>query len=268
MRDTEHLKALPQVLKPRPDDIGDTSTNASVHLVENERPWSERVRIEHRTSLRVGQRFQRQHDPRQLAARHDPREGPKFLTGIWRHEKFGTVDAALSPSRLGKFAVVESHLETRSGHCQFVQQSFHFACEMDRGRAPSSRQLSCLRQILRGRGLDRFQKIIGTLADSPKQVALARQHGATLDDIVEGRSVFALQPLEQREPVLHLLQASRRCVDAVGVASKKERQILELRFDPITRFDIRRKLRIDRGELSNALPDTAEFSEYRIVTVI
>src|SRR5262245_49074955 len=146
MCDAEHLKALPQILKPRSDAISDASPDAGVHLVEDKRLRSGRVQIEHRTWFRVGQRFQREHYPRQLAARHNPRERPKFLARIRGNEKFRVVDTPLTPARLGKLALVESHLETRPRHREFVQQYFHVACEARRSRTASSRQLSCLRQ--------------------------------------------------------------------------------------------------------------------------
>ena len=55
------------------------------------------------------------------------------------------------------------------------------------------------------------------------------------DGIGQRRPVFPLEALEQRQPVLDLLQPRRRRFDAVGVPAKEDREVLELRLDGVAR---------------------------------
>ncbi len=64
---------------------------------------------------------------------------------------------------------------------------------------------------------------------------------AALDDVGQRRPMFALQPLEQREPVFDLLQPGRRRLDAVGIAAQVQGEILELRLDAVARVEVRLK---------------------------
>jgi len=87
MSDAQHLEPLPQVTQPGADDIGNAPADAGIDLVED-----------HRRHCPVddGQRLQRQHHARQLAAGHDPRERPEVLAPIERCEELRVVDPALA----------------------------------------------------------------------------------------------------------------------------------------------------------------------------
>ena len=70
-----------------------------------------------------------------------------------------------------------------------------------------------------------------------------RPHGAPVAPmhVGERRAVLPLQPLEQRQPVLDLLQARGRRVDAGGVAAEERGEVLELRLDRVARVEVRRR---------------------------
>ena len=113
-----------------------------------------------------GQRLQREHDARQLAARHDPRERAQVLAGIGRDVELGRVDAALAPGVGRQLPGVEPHLEARAGHGQLGEQRLERLAEA-RGRlAPSLGQLPRQREEALGRGRQLPLQILGALASA------------------------------------------------------------------------------------------------------
>ena len=101
-----------------------------------------------------------------------------------------------------------------------------------------------------------------------EQVALAGERRALVDRVLQRGPVLVLDPLEQREPIFDLLQLRGRRIDPVGVAAQEERQVFELRLDPVAGIDVRRKLRIDDGQLADTLPDAAEPAQHRVVALV
>ncbi len=82
------------------------------------------------------------------------------------------------------------------------------------------------------------------------------------------RPVLPLDPLEQREALLDLLQPRRRCIDAVAIAPQEVREILELRLDAVARVQVRLEPGIDRRELADAFPDGAESRKHRRIALV
>src|SRR5262249_40272559 len=97
---------------------------------------------------------------------------------------------------------------------------------------------------------------------------LSTQSIAPRDHLRQRWPIFALQPLEQRQPLLHLLQALRRRIDSVGVLAEKASQIFELRFDAVARLEIGPELRIEGRQFRDSTPDVSQCRENRIVTLV
>ena len=77
-------------------------------------------------------------------------------------------------------------------------------------------------------------------------------------DVAQGRAVLLLQTLEQREPVLHLLQACRRRLDAAAIRAKEVRELLELGLHGVPRGQVNREALIDGSEVAQTPPDDPE----------
>ena len=74
----------------------------------------------------------------------------------------------------------------------------------------------------------------GEARSAANQRGLLPRQGVTAgDDLVQRRTVLALEPLEQRQPILDLLQAARRRVNPRGEVAQGERQVLELCLDGV-----------------------------------
>ncbi len=82
------------------------------------------------------------------------------------------------------------------------------------------------------------------------------------------RPVLALDPLEQREALLHLLQPGRRCIDAIAIAPHEVREILELRLDAVAGVQVRLEPGIDGGELADAFPHGPESRKHRRIAFV
>src|SRR5712691_816129 len=126
VRDAQDLEPLPQRLQSRTDDVSDAAADTGIDLVEDQRlAW----RVFGR------QRLQRQHNPRELATGDDARQRPEILARVRRHEELRLVDTAFAPRRLGKVALVEPDLETRSGHRELREQRLEVARKCDGRRS-------------------------------------------------------------------------------------------------------------------------------------
>ena len=86
-------------------------------------------------------------------------------------------------------------------------------------------------------------------------VQLAPEAVGLRKDVAKRRSMLLFQTLEYREPVLELLQPLGGRIDVRRIRSKEEREIFELRLDPVARLQVRDKSRVDRRELGDAFPD-------------
>src|SRR5262249_34319682 len=89
-------------------------------------------------------------------------------------------------------------------------------------------------------------------------VEIPAKRVALRDRVEECRSVFPLQPLEEREPLLHLLKPGGRCFNAVRIPAEEDREIVELRLDGVALLEVRLELPINGRQLTHTTPDTAQ----------
>src|SRR5438445_2512344 len=92
-------------------------------------PYQVRRAIESSTE---GQRLDREHDPRHLAAGDDTGKRPQILPRVRRHEKFRDVDPLRGPDSFFGHSVGrtgEPYLEPRALHRQLRQQTLELARE-------------------------------------------------------------------------------------------------------------------------------------------
>ena len=74
-----------------------------------------------------------------------------------------------------------------------------------------------------------------------KVVQVLPQRRGLRDDVVQARPVLLLQTLDQREPVLDLLETLGRGIDSGGIRAEEEREVLELRLDDVAGLQVRRE---------------------------
>ena len=211
--------------------------------------------------------LQREHDPRELAARGNTRQRPQVLTRIRRDEEFGGVETAIGPPGLATIDR-KSHFAPRAGHRQLSQRLLERAAEALGGKTPSLGQRLGEAEIgIAGSGhraVERRRPFRGVL----ECVQLASEAGGLFENLAEGSAVLALQTIEDRKTVFDFLKAGRRGVDALRVRPQEEREILELRFHAVAGIDIRTEAIIDAGELAELAPDRAEGRQCRLVTLV
>src|SRR5205814_4406100 len=82
------------------------------------------------------------------------------------------------------------------------------------------------------------------------------------------RAVLLLQALEQREPILDLLQPFRRRLDRRTVLPEKRRELLELGFNAVAFAEKRLEPPIERGEVRHATPDATQTGQHGAVALI
>ena len=129
---------------------------------------------------------------------------------------------------------------------------------------------SCLR-----RGQERPAGVAQLLFDlgerrlaAGQRLVFRRQPIAMRNRLLERPAVLALEPLDQRQAILDLLQSSGRRVDAVREIAQREGEVLELRLDAVAGVEVRREARIDGRQLADALPHVAERGERRAFVVV
>src|SRR5438093_2323668 len=112
VRDAQYLEGGTQRSQRAADDVGDATADAGIDLVEDQSGGRRARRaiggVAEPVARRRRQRFDREHDSRQLPARHDARERTEILAGVRRHEKLRVVDAVAGPGRFGQ-RVAETH---------------------------------------------------------------------------------------------------------------------------------------------------------------
>ncbi len=87
-------------------------------------------------------------------------------------------------------------------------------------------------------------------------------------DVGKRGPVLALEPLDERQPVLDLLEARRRGVEALPIVAEREREVLELGLDAVAGAGVRRERRVDGRQLTHPLPDLPERREGRRLLVV
>ena len=113
-----------------------------------------------------------------------------------------------------------------------------------------------------------FGQIESMLAALIELVQFAPHAVPARNDIGQRRAVFALHPLELRQPLFYLLQVASRGVNPIGVAAQKQREILELRLDAVARVDVRNELRIERREFPHSPPDLTQTGKDGVVALV
>ena len=219
VRNAQHLESTAERTKTRADNVGDPPADPGIHFIEDQGLAG---------CIGCGERLQGQHDTRELAARDDAGQRPQVLAGVRRNEELRFIDAALAPAVGRELAFVEADLEPRARHRELREQRFEPPGEVGRRATTPARQLS--REIEESRccRAQLLLEIGRTLPCAGEQLAFAGEGPALLDHVVQRRPVFPLQPLEQRQSILDLLQARGGCVHAIGVMPEKVREILQL----------------------------------------
>ena len=177
---------------------------------------------------RRGQRLDREHDARQLAAGDDARQRPQLLARVGRDEELGRVDAARRSTPTSGSGASSNRTSNRVRSIASSASSAS-SCRGERRRDAAPLAATARR---RRRGTPRAPRRSSRSSSRDPLVAaleigqLAPQRVAPGDDLGQRRPVLALQPLEQRQPFLDLLQPRRRGLDAVGVLPQETRRDL------------------------------------------
>ncbi len=90
---------------------------------------------------------------------------------------------------------------------------------------------------------------------------LLAQRIALRDDVLQTRTEFSLQALEERQALLDLLKPRRGRVDVVGIAAQEEREVFQLCLDPVACVEVRAEPRIERRKIRNPAPHAAQLRE-------
>ena len=184
--------------------------------------------------------------------------GREILAWIRRHEELRDDRVPLGRPRLRRSgAVFEAHLETRPLHRELGAGCAPAPSRTGAAASPRLAESASARvQIVRARARRSSPVDVRRALVCRASVASSRSHASCVrDHVVQRRTVLPLQPLEQRQAILDLLQPPGRRIDAVGVVAEEERQVLELRLDGVARLEVRRRARVERGELADPLPD-------------
>jgi hypothetical protein len=196
------------------------------------------------------------------------RERPKILTDVGRHEKFGMIDPTLGPALLAGPFPVEPHLESRPRHRQLCEMTLDLRGKRFRRETTPAGEVAREIEIPLPRVGKRAVQIVGRLLRARQQPTLPCERGAGCDHVLQRWTVLPLQPLDQCEPILHLLQSPRRRVYLVAVATQQEGQIFELRLDGVSRLELVCELRFDSREFPNSLPDLRQPREDGLIAVV
>ncbi len=218
VRDAQHLELPSQGLQAASDDVGHRAADAGVDLVEDQ-CLTRRVR--------GGQRLQGQHEPRQFAPRGDPGQRSQVLSRIWRDVELPLLQATLRPLRLVA-GVSKPDLALCAAHGQVSECGFQAAAKRRR-RLPSRggecdrggrEGIVCLRELR--------VELRGALGGILEVVELPAQALGGVGDVRQAGAVFFLEALQHRQPVLDLLEARRRGVDARRIGAQEVGEVLEL----------------------------------------
>ena len=272
VRDAQYLKCGPERAQFRADDISHPPADAGIDLVEDQPrglgasgpPGG----IGEASPRGRRQRLDGQHNPRELAARNDPRQRPQILPRVRRHEELDPIDPVGRPRLCLERVGGEADLEARALHRELGQQGFELPGEISRD-VPARPGESLRRSQIPVAGARMLPlELDDALVVMLELGQLLAQRLALRDDVAKRRAILPLEPLQERQSVVDLLEPGRRGLDAVGIPPQKEREVLELRFDAVARLEIRLEFRIQRGELCHPAPDAAEVRQRGAVALI
>ena len=97
---------------------------------------------------------------------------------------------------------------------------------------------------------------------------LGAERVSTRETLGQCRSILTLHALEHREAIFDVLQLRRRGIDPFGVSSEEQRQVFELRLDAVLRLEKWLEPGVERGQIGDAPPDTAEARQNRRVALV
>ena len=240
MGDAQHLERRAERPQLAANHVGDPPADAGVDLVENQAGRGGARRpvggVAEPVPRGRGQRLDREHHAGQLAARHDACERPEILAETRRDEELRRINPPAGPRGFGQLTFVEANVEPGSFHRELGDHGLQLVSEAPGDGAALLRQRPGGRQERRaGRG-DLPLELDAPFVAAREVGALTLERVAARDDVGQGRAVLALEPLEQREALLDLLQPRRRGFDVVGVLPQKPGQVLELGLDAVARL--------------------------------
>ncbi len=205
------LAERPQPLAHR---AGGLAAHAGVHLVEHERPGLARARHGH----------QRQHHPRQLAARRGLANRRRRHSRVGREHQVGALGAAGADL----LARLQPHLERGVLHRQHRQLLAHPLGQPRRRLAPRLAELRGQRVAL---AQGSRQLGLGPLGGHLRLLQPLALGAAVLGVPQHGRdaaAVLALEPVVLLQPLLDLLQPPRLGLERLGVAAQLATHVLGL----------------------------------------
>ena len=184
----------------------------------------------------------RQHHPRQLAARGDLAQRPGRHPRVRRDHQRHLVRPARPAPVLAR---ADLDLELGVGHRQLGQPLAHRGGERRRRLAPARRQLAGepieLRPGLAERRLDLGQRDLDPLELlAPRPAALG-----VSEHVGDRTAVLALQAGEQREPLLDLLEPARRRLQPEHVRAQRGAQLRGLVAERLRALGQAGELRVD-----------------------
>ena len=229
-------KRSPSSRSRRADDVRDGAADAGVDLVEDER-----------LARRVGrrERLQRQHDPRQLAARGDARQrAARPRRGSARCRTRPRRGPAPSTALPRASSLREADLAARPGHREIGRAPSRAPGELLRrgpAPAPRDRRRPAGRPAAAGRAPRRARR----RARSRARCRAARG-GASSPFAMTSASAGPCFFFRRSSSASRSSISCSRAGDASmfsRVRPQEEREILELRLDRVARLDVRRELR-------------------------
>ncbi len=243
--------------------LGDPAADAGVHLVEHEREPR---------GIGAHDGLEPQHDARQLPTGGDARQRTQLLSGVRGEQELRPLESPLGPlGRIHDGLRVrrgEGHLETRLFHRQLRELGLHALAQVERrGPAP-------LRQRARSLEVGRPQPLAPRL-ERPllllrrgQEVELAAAALAKRDDLFDRRAVLLLEPLDDREAALDLVEAARAHLELLLVVAQAKRQVLEGRERLRPRVEEALERGVDRREVLHPAKDQAEARERGALVVV
>ena len=131
VRDAQDLEHRTKCLELAPDYVGDSPSDTGVHLVEYEargpnamQPGPRKARLALKPHAK-SQRLDREHDPRELAARRDACERPQILAWVGRDEELCRVDPIPCPRGLRDRRIVVSRTSRSPSESNLEPSPFH-----------------------------------------------------------------------------------------------------------------------------------------------
>ncbi len=248
VRDAEHLARPGQPLQARADGIGGRSPDPRVDLVEHQRPAGAGV-LEHHV--------QRQHDPRQLAARGGLAQRPGVLARIRRDQELGPLDAArrqrhraVAVPELRPARRLEADREARPRQGQLAQLPLDGRGQRLRGAPPCRAEpLRLARVGLRGERQSRLGRA-DLLAEVLELVELRRGRRAVLEHLLLVPPVARAESLDRGASALQVLQPVGVALALVRVVAERGSGLLQLE---LRRADALRELAEPRVQLGQPL---------------